>query len=242
LARNAKQVTPLVALQGLDPLLIGQLARAARGVDAPAVQLGQVEGGKVTFTLEALAREDALQSAVHQLGTPSVLATVPGRDGALYVSAEGYGLAAGSAPFLAPFAPAGVDAARGHFVRSIKRLKGQRASLDHLAGLYPPHRQVVRLGELPEPGSALRQLRDAMRDFVDEQTNAETFVRRWLDARRSALAHGERLREDLERLLSTVFAAAEDYPLDPELRDHLDMTEPQLRALVGMALQESGWA
>lgn len=100
-------------------------------------------------------------------------------------------------------------------------------------------RKWLTVAEIPPDSGVGRQLR-AMRDFVDGQIDADTFIQYWLDGRRAQAAayarDGTRPGARIEDTLDDLFFAVDDYDSSPTDRDPQWIDADQLRDATRRAL------
>ncbi|MGW7537282.1 colicin immunity domain-containing protein [Amycolatopsis sp. NPDC054798] len=217
----------MIALSGVDNALLDRLRTGARVVGANEVLRCGLEPGPVP---ELLAVDSVLR------GGASVLFVVPGLSGAVLAGGGGYALVAGTASFLSGAVPEGVDDVRARFGRTARRLAGRYPELPGIAAEYPPVEHAwAKRSEVPA-GTGVGQQLAAMESFARGELSGPEFARIWYAAWQLSRERRERLRDPFERILSGLFLALEDYPIDPALREQGDLTDDELVAEVRAAL------
>lgn len=230
LADGDKLVVPVVALSGMDRSLAARCAAGARSLPVDFFWMCPLDRPNLpAHQVRAVADDLELEAS-----KPPVLFLLPDGSGAVWVTSQGYALAAGRGEFLGGFCDQGVDGDRARFGRDAARLARRHPALPVIARNYPPrtHPRSVT----PDTGSAVGEQLELMRALDRGEIAAPDFTARFLAARRRALEAGERTRDPLDRALRTVFYAIDDYVAEPELRDDGDLDEAGLADAVRGAL------
>lgn len=92
-------------------------------------------------------------------------------------------------------------------------------------------------GPPPPPPGVAEQI-GLLRELEAGRLSVAGFGKAWLQARRTSLGAGERVRPPLADVLDDVFRVVEDYPFDPTLREHDDSTDEEVVAAARAALRK----
>ncbi|MFE3442421.1 hypothetical protein ACFXNW_05265 [Nocardia sp. NPDC059180] len=96
-----------------------------------------------------------------------------------------------------------------------------------------------KLSEVPDDSGIAQQV-TLMETYADGEMTRADFVQEWLAARRLSADNGERVHEQLERLLDSVSSEVEDYAVEPPPPEADDPSEDPLRAEVDQARNALG--
>lgn len=100
----------------------------------------------------------------------------------------------------------------------------------------PPRRIASSTPAQVDPDSAVAEQLTLMNSLAEGEISGAAFATGWLAARNRAMAEGERTRGALDRVLTDVFYALEDYVIDPALREPGDLPDHELTSRVRAAL------
>lgn len=219
-----KSVAPVPVGAQIDAALARRIMAGCRAVGATHILTTSLTGNPgATSRLPANADCTGLR--------PPLVLRTPDSQGAVLYPEEGYALIAGTAAFMAA-AVTRAPTQHAHVSAVTRALLERQPSLAAVAASYPPgHRAWSRPGDVDPASAAARQL-TLLDAFTDGTCGAPDFDHGWWEARRASQANGERVQGALEDLFDQVFMILEDYSVDPELAEPVDLDDTGLQTAV----------
>ncbi|MGW7351774.1 colicin immunity domain-containing protein [Streptomyces sp. NPDC054784] len=237
--RGDKDVAPVPAGGGENRNLVCRLTSGCREAGADSIHVVDLDPKKANSAVVLVPTSEARERLTEDT-RDSLLIVTSNLTGSILVTSHGYALIAGSVDFLRGALSEGRDAARSRFQRYARKVLHRWPEAGETAKAHPPLAFALSSrGEVSAESFTGRQLA-LMDSFIGEEINAPWFARAWNDARRQAMAAGERQRGGLADALNTVFFALEDYSFDPDLWESGDLTDDDLLREVSRARDQLG--
>lgn len=203
----------------IGPHLAGRLVAAARVAGADELFACRTDpdlfGEKVTVLPTAAAE---LIAGLHPFAGEDLLVIQPDMANLLLLTTLGFGMVAGTPPFVEGVLGKSADAARSEFATlALTGKSGPMVAVAAFCGCpfsertwTPEWRAWHETDEVPDDSGIGGQLR-AMRDFIRGEMSASEFVGLFLDYRRQEIEQGERAGVEIADVLETVFWAVDAY-------------------------------